>query len=641
MPKFLKCCPIRSLEFLLLLPLCYLLYEQQQAYMGYVKDDTFISMRYARNFAEGHGLVFNYGQKLEGYTNFLWVMLTAPAFWLKVDPLSWVKAMACLFGQAGIFVTYAIGRHFAGGRLDPFAWLGAAAWAFSASVVLWSTAGLEPTLMAVLCSGGTLLAMQLASAEAGDPSNRRRAVLAGVVLALAGLGRPDAHAVVLIAAAAGVLDWLRNRDKFGDWLRCALVIAGILGPYHLIRILYFGDMLPNTFYIKAAAGPEVWKQGRDFVGGLLGFTTNPYAFGLAALGLLFTAGAALGGWARRGPTAEPGLGTAGEADGSDDSEAEAEAVAGDSSVGSPKTQAQLGFNKLWAAALCLFFLAYMVKIGRDEMKWYRLYLPVFPLLLALAGDGLRWLAWCGGFLFARDAWNAPGRVGRRRRAWVFAPWIPIALVLGVGLYQGNDELLDQKAAWHNRYVESSEKTFQAMGRYISERSKPGTVVLFQDMGGAPFAGGDLRWIDTIGILNRRVAREHSEIGLNPFMRGIKRSTPGGGKEIQAMDARLRDYFFEQDPQWIAMVAYVGKGGGKRGKIRRNFKRAGSNKKKQAKLFSSRVKRNSHAHGIAKDPRFTKNFSYEKAWMRNRGGYWLVLYKRRAPSPGPASDTPSP
>jgi len=168
MPKLPKFCPVRVIEVLLLLPLCYLLYEQQQAYMGYVKDDTFISMRYARNFAEGRGLVFNYGQKLEGYTNFLWVMLTAPSYWLGVDPLAWVKGMGCLFGQLGIFVTYAIGRHFAGGRLDPFAWLGAAGYAFSASVVLWSTAGLEPTLMALLCSGGTLLAMQLAVAAPGD-----------------------------------------------------------------------------------------------------------------------------------------------------------------------------------------------------------------------------------------------------------------------------------------------------------------------------------------------------------------------------------------------------------------------------------------------------------------------------------------
>jgi len=617
MLKFLKSCPVRWLELLLLLPLCYLLYEQQQAYMGYVKDDTFISMRYARNFSEGRGLVFNYGQKLEGYTNFLWVMLTVPSYWLGVDPLSWVKGMGCLFGQLGIFVTYAIGRHFAGGRLDPFAWMGAAAYACSASVVLWSTAGLEPTLMALLCSGGTLLAMQLAAAGPGGATNRRLAIGAGVVLAFAGLGRPDAHAVVLLAGAAGLIDWLRCREKLRDWLICAGVITAILGPYHLARILYFGDLLPNTFYIKAAAGPEVWKQGQEFMIGLLSFTSNPVAFTLAGAGVLATIACALVSCRARGRCAPAGP-EARDAEGSDCESA-------------PATQQARNFSKLWAAVACGFFLLYLVKIGRDEMKWYRLYLPVFPLLLALAGDGLRWMSWGTSRLYAPEAWDAPGRAGHLRRAKVLALWVPVVLVLAFGVYKVNDELLDQKADWHNRYVASSERTFHAMGRYIEERSEPGTVVLFQDMGGAPFAGGALRWVDTIGILDRTVAREHAAIGLNPFMRGIKRGTPGGAKAIRDMDARLRDYFFAQEPEWIAMVAYVGKRGGKRSKIRSKFKQARRDKARQAKLFQKRVRGNVHAHGIAGDARFKRHFTYEKAWMRNSGGYWLVLYRRDQPA----------
>ncbi|HCP45317.1 MAG TPA: hypothetical protein DIU15_04715, partial [Deltaproteobacteria bacterium] len=101
-----------------LLPLFALLGYWQWQYSGYVKDDTFISMRYARNLAMGHGLVFNYGDRLEGYTNFLWVVLTVPAFWLKVDVLTWVKGMSCIAGHLGIIVTYAVGRFLAGGRTD-------------------------------------------------------------------------------------------------------------------------------------------------------------------------------------------------------------------------------------------------------------------------------------------------------------------------------------------------------------------------------------------------------------------------------------------------------------------------------------------------------------------------------------------
>src|SRR5512144_1358529 len=37
-------------------------------------DDAYISFRYVRNFVEGRGLVFNAGERVEGYTNFLWVL---------------------------------------------------------------------------------------------------------------------------------------------------------------------------------------------------------------------------------------------------------------------------------------------------------------------------------------------------------------------------------------------------------------------------------------------------------------------------------------------------------------------------------------------------------------------------------------
>ena len=40
----------------------------------FITDDAFISFRYARNLLEGHGLVFNVGDRVEGYSNFLWVL---------------------------------------------------------------------------------------------------------------------------------------------------------------------------------------------------------------------------------------------------------------------------------------------------------------------------------------------------------------------------------------------------------------------------------------------------------------------------------------------------------------------------------------------------------------------------------------
>ena len=52
----------------------------------YVVDDAFISFRYAQNFLQGHGLVYNPGERVEGYTNFLWVLLVALGMVAGADP---------------------------------------------------------------------------------------------------------------------------------------------------------------------------------------------------------------------------------------------------------------------------------------------------------------------------------------------------------------------------------------------------------------------------------------------------------------------------------------------------------------------------------------------------------------------------
>src|SRR6266404_1898363 len=66
-------------------------------YRQYVLDDTYISLRYARNLVEGQGLVFNPGERVEGYTNFLFVLLAALFMKIGIDPvlaLKWLLAGA-------------------------------------------------------------------------------------------------------------------------------------------------------------------------------------------------------------------------------------------------------------------------------------------------------------------------------------------------------------------------------------------------------------------------------------------------------------------------------------------------------------------------------------------------------------------
>lgn len=558
----------KHLDLVLLAPLCMALGYWQLQYDGYVKDDAFIAMRYARNLAEGYGMVFNYGDKLEGYTDFLWVLMLTPAQFFGWDMLQWAKWMGCFFGQLGIIVTYLLAKHFVSGRRDAFNFVGAALWSVSTSVILWSQGGLEPTLMAVLCAGGSLLGMMALAADPAGASTKRLVIGSSVLLGLACYGRPDAHVVPIVAAAfVGWDAWKRPamRRLWGLWLAIGLAM---LVPYHLWRIWYFGDLFPNTFYVKAATGSEVYAQGKTFALELMGFNVNPAVFGLIPFAFL--------GRERR-------------------------------------------VQKLWALALVVVFLLYMVKVGRDEMKYFRLYLPVYPLALALAADGMRQLLG----LLAKGL----GKVSVPEKAahGLVTAIAVVATSAGVIFcWQFNES----KQRWNDQFVGWSEKSFQKMGKYIADRSETGDVVVFQDMGAAPWAAPDQKWVDTIGILDHTVAHSLAEIGLNPFMRGIKRREPGGAEEIEVLDEFLRDYFFEQEPEWIAFVAYVSKS--RRKAFSKNMRKASKSddrKDKEHKMVKRYLRDNPHGHGMYKDRRFHEDFEYERYFKRNQG-YWLVLFKRK-------------
>ena len=68
---------------------------------SFLLDDAFISFRYARNLADGYGLVWNIGERVEGYTNFLWVCLMAAGIRLGIEPEIFSRILSIASG-AGV-----------------------------------------------------------------------------------------------------------------------------------------------------------------------------------------------------------------------------------------------------------------------------------------------------------------------------------------------------------------------------------------------------------------------------------------------------------------------------------------------------------------------------------------------------------
>ena len=62
-------------------------------FSDFVTDDAFITFRYAHNLLTGHGMVFNPGERVEGYTNFLWVLCSSVALFVGIDPETAARAL--------------------------------------------------------------------------------------------------------------------------------------------------------------------------------------------------------------------------------------------------------------------------------------------------------------------------------------------------------------------------------------------------------------------------------------------------------------------------------------------------------------------------------------------------------------------
>jgi hypothetical protein len=211
-----------------------------QRFWGHTVDDAFISFRYAENFVAGHGIVFNPGERVEGYTNFLWVMAISPFLAAGADPLLVARILGVLASLGTLLAVFRFGP-----RCDDrpeLAWVAPILVGGSPAFCLWATGGLEAPLFACLVAWAVGIA--------SDGAERGEAPLASAVLVgLAALTRPEGALVAGLLALALLLA-NRRRDFLLPWLRYCAVFAVIFLPYFLWRWTYYDALLPNTFYAK-------------------------------------------------------------------------------------------------------------------------------------------------------------------------------------------------------------------------------------------------------------------------------------------------------------------------------------------------------------------------------------------------------
>lgn len=214
---------------------------------GYLFDDSFITYRYAKNLANGQGITWNPGEApVEGYTNFLLVVVLAPFIRIGSDPLLVTRVLSAL-AAIGIAVVCGLmaRRHFKAGRAASF--LVALAFIPASPTIELSILGLETVQFSFMLFLAFFFALEFYATR--RPS---RLYLCAGTLFLALLLRPEG---ALLAATIGLMSLLprhQRRETFQLLCRAfGVAFALPLGIYLLWKVQHFGALLPNAFYIKA------------------------------------------------------------------------------------------------------------------------------------------------------------------------------------------------------------------------------------------------------------------------------------------------------------------------------------------------------------------------------------------------------
>ena len=194
---------------LLLIALAVFLWTALRSW-GYLIDDTFITLRFARNLIEGSGLVFNPGERVEGYTSLALVLLAAPLLALGIDPVLGLGLLSGAMAAWTLYLTARLEREVVGAdvarpALSALFLLSAGAFAY------WSLRAMETLLFTALLLAAIVVSLREAR------TGRWRG--SGALFGLLALTRPEGPALFAVFAAALALAERRQQRDWGDLRR--------------------------------------------------------------------------------------------------------------------------------------------------------------------------------------------------------------------------------------------------------------------------------------------------------------------------------------------------------------------------------------------------------------------------------------
>lgn len=227
----------------------------------WLDDDMMISMRYAMNFARGHGPVWNPGgDPVEGYSNFLWMVWMTAGHAAGLPPRL-ASGFVIATNMVLVSAILELARRLAlrCGVSSSGAVVVTLCLASNRNIVYWAVGGSESVLLAAALTAASLV---LSRATRGRPAG----AAAGLLLGLIPLIRADAIVLTAALAPAVVFMFLRGRTRPSFPI---LILLPLL--LHLIfRRAFHGEWLPNTYRLKMDGGPLATTFGMHYLFTLVG-----------------------------------------------------------------------------------------------------------------------------------------------------------------------------------------------------------------------------------------------------------------------------------------------------------------------------------------------------------------------------------
>jgi len=246
--------------------------------LNFIQDDAYTSFRYARNLAEGNGLVFNINETVEGYTNFLWVLILAITYLFKFNLETFSQIFSITFGILTIWFTYYFSSNIykiTNKQDDNNKFLSlfiislpSILLTFSAPMIYWSVSGMETSFFIFLTMISFFLFLK---------SNylNEKCYSFVFVSVLNTLTRPEGFVVFVQLLFFGLLlkflshkslnASLRIKKSFDKNIYQTLIIFFIpVVIYFIFRVYYYGYLFPNTFYAKTNFSTEYLIRGLDY-----------------------------------------------------------------------------------------------------------------------------------------------------------------------------------------------------------------------------------------------------------------------------------------------------------------------------------------------------------------------------------------